>query len=78
MNDHQLWLNSPNFYQQQGLTLAQAAEQCSKWPFKYVNGQQTAASVSLENQPQEKPLEGYNLALTELRSTGETTQEALL
>ena len=72
MNDHQLWLDSLNFYQRQGLTLAQAAEQCSKWPFKYVNGQQTAASVSLENQPQEKPLEGYNLALTE------TTQEALL
>lgn len=78
MNQHTLWLDSLNFYQRQGLTLAQAAEQCSKWPFKYVNGQQTAASVSLENQPQEKPLEGYNLALNELRSNGETNDEALL
>ena len=72
MDSHQLWIDSLNYYQRQGLTLAQAAEQCYKWPFKYVNGQQTAASVSLENQPQEKPLEGYDLALTE------TTQEALI
>jgi hypothetical protein len=78
MNDHQLWLDSLNYHQQRGLTLAQAAEQCSKWPFKYVNGQQTAASVclqtgvSLENTPQAKPLEGYDLALTEV------TEEAML
>ena len=72
MNDHQLWLDSLNFYQRQGLTLAQAVEQTHKWPFKYVNGRQTAASVSLENTPQAKPLEGYDLALTE------TTQEALI
>lgn len=43
-----------------------------QWPFKYVNGQQTAASVSLEGQPPVKPLEGYDLALTE------TNDEALL
>lgn len=72
MDTHQLWLDSLNYHQQQGLTLAQAAEQCSKWPFKYVNGQQTAASVSLENTPQAKPLGGYDLALSE------TTQEAML
>lgn len=72
MDSHQLWIDSLNYYQRQGLTLAQAAEQCSKWPFKCVNGQQTAASVSLENQPQAKPLEGYKLALME------TNDEALL
>lgn len=84
MNDHQLWLDSLqasdslNYYQRHGLTLAQAAEQCSKWPFKYVNGQQTPESKALEALPPEKPLKGYALATTELRSTGETTQEALI
>lgn len=52
--------------------LEQVAEQCSNWPFKYVNGHQTSASVSLEGQSPVKPLEGYNLALTE------TTQKALI
>ena len=72
MNNHQLWLDSLNFYQRQGLTLAQAAEQCSKWPFKYVNGQQTPESKALEALPPEKPLKGYALA------TNETNDEALL
>lgn len=72
MNDHQLWIDSLNYYQRQGLTLAQAAEQCSKWPFKCVNGQQTPESKALEALPPEKPLKGYALA------TGETTQEALI
>ena len=72
MDSHQLWLDSLNYHQQRGLTLAQAVEQCSKWPFKYVNGEQTSASVALEGQPPAKPLEGYDLALTE------TTQEAML
>lgn len=72
MNQHQLWLDSLNYYQRQGLTLAQAVEQTHKWPFKYVNGQQTPESKALEALPPEKPLKGYALA------TGETTQEALL
>lgn len=78
MNDHQLWLDSLNYHQQpvclqtQGLTLAQAVEQCSKWPFKYVNGQQTAESKALEALPPEKPLKGYDAALLE------TNDEALL
>ena len=72
MNDHQLWLNSLNFYQQQGLTLAQAVEQTHKWPFKYVNGQQTPESKELEALPPEKPLKGYDAALLE------TNDEALI
>ena len=72
MNDHQLWLDSLNYHQQRGLTLAQAVEQCSKWPFKYVNGQQTAESKALEALPPEKPLKGYEVALLE------TNDEALI
>jgi hypothetical protein len=72
MNDHQLWLDSLNYHQQRGLTLAQAAEQCSKWPFKNVNGQQTATSKALESLPPKKPLKGYDVALLE------TNDEALI
>ena len=72
MNDHQLWLDMLNYHQRQGLTLAQAAEQCSKWPFKYVNGQQTPESKALEALPPEKPLKGYDAALLE------TNDEALI
>lgn len=69
MDTHQLWLDSLNYHQQQGLTLAQAVD---KWPFKYVNGQQTAESKALEALPPEKPLKGYDLALLE------TNDEALI
>jgi hypothetical protein len=72
MNDHQLWLDMLNYHQQRGLTLAQAAEQCYKWPFKYVNGQQTPESEALEALPPEKPLKGYDAALLE------TNDEALI
>jgi hypothetical protein len=43
-----------------------------KWPFKYVNGQQTPESKALEALPPEKPLKGYDAALLE------TNDEALL
>lgn len=64
MDTHQLWLDSLNYHQQRGLTLAKAVEQCSKWPFKYVNGQQTAESKALEAEKPSKP-DPYQLALIE-------------
>ena len=48
------------------------------WPFKYVNGEQTPESKALEALPPDKPSEGYNLALIELRSNGETNEDAML
>jgi hypothetical protein len=43
------------------------------WPFKYINGEQTEESKALESKPAEKPLSGYNVALSETNE-----EEALL
>lgn len=49
MTDHQLWLDTLNMAQQQGKPLSEALTLAdSNWPFKYVNGVQTAKSESLE------------------------------
>lgn len=49
MTDHQLWLDTLNMAQQQGKPLSEALTLAdSVWPFKYVNGSQTAHSEALE------------------------------
>lgn len=51
MKDHQLWLDTLNMAQQQGKPLFEAltvADNARQWPFKYVNGTQTAQSEALE------------------------------
>lgn len=51
MTDHQLWLDTLNMAQQQGRPLSEAlaaADNARQWPFKYVNGTQTAHSEALE------------------------------
>ena len=53
MTNHQLWLDTLNMAQLQGKPLAEAltladSNQREHWPFKYVNGVQTAKSESLE------------------------------
>lgn len=49
MTDHQLWLDTLNMTQQQGKPLSEALAMAdSVWPFKYVNGPQTAHSKALE------------------------------
>lgn len=35
------------------------------WPFKYVNGEQTEESKTLEAQPQPKPLTAYESVMSE-------------
>lgn len=57
MTDHQLWLDTLNMAQQQGKPLSPwrshmealtVADNARQWPFKYVNGTQTAQSEALE------------------------------
>lgn len=49
MTNHQLWLDTLNMAQQQGKPLSEALTLAdSVWPFKYVNGSQTAHSETLE------------------------------
>ena len=48
MTDHQLWLDTLNMAQQQGKPLSEALTIADNWPFKYVNGSQTAQSEALE------------------------------
>ena len=48
MTDHQLWLDTLNMAQQQGKPLSEALAMADNWPFKYVNGSQTAQSETLE------------------------------
>lgn len=51
MTEHQLWLDTLNMAQQQGKPLSEAltvADNARQWPFKYVNGTQTAQSEALE------------------------------
>lgn len=50
MTEHQLWLDTLNMAQQQGKPLSEALTLAdSVWPFKYVNGSQTAHSEALES-----------------------------
>lgn len=50
MTNHQLWLDTLNMVQQQGKHLSEALTVADNtaWPFKYVNGTQTAHSEALE------------------------------
>lgn len=48
------------------------------WPFKYVNGVQTPESVALESKPPEKPLNGYNVALLEIKGVSPGNEEEAL
>lgn len=50
MTDHQLWLDILNMAQQHGKPLSEALKFADNaaWPFKYVNGSQTAQSEALE------------------------------
>lgn len=54
--NHQLWINSLNYHQSQGKTLAQALALTEQWPFKTINGQQTDQSRALMlDKSQHKP-----------------------
>lgn len=44
---HQLWLDSLNYHQSQGKTLAEALTLTEQWPFPSINGQQTYRSRAL-------------------------------
>ena len=54
MTEHQLWLDTLNMARvvkprkQQGKPLSEALAMADNWPFKYVNGAQTAQSETLE------------------------------
>lgn len=51
MKDHQLWIDTLNMNIQAGKTLQEAllcADALSVWPFRSVNGEQTADSVALQ------------------------------
>ena len=68
MKDHQLWIDTINLNIQAGKTLQEAllcADALSTWPFKYVNGEQTGASKSLEALKPEKPLSAYSKVMSE-------------
>ncbi len=62
MKDRQLWLDTLNLNIQAWKDLQEAllcADALSRWPFKYVNGEQTGASKALEALKPEKPLSAY-------------------
>ena len=66
--DHQLWIDTLNLNIQTGKTLQEAllcADALSRWPFKYVNGEQTEESKALEAQPQPKPLTAYEPVMSD-------------
>lgn len=68
MKDHQLWLDTLNLNIQAGKTLQEAllcADALSSWPFKYVNGEQTPDSVSLETMKQPRPLTAYESVMSD-------------
>lgn len=68
MKDHQLWIDTLNLNIQAGKTLQEAllcADALSGWPFKYVNGEQTEVSKTLETQPQPKPLTQYERVMSD-------------
>ena len=66
MTDHQLWLDTLNMAQQQGKPLSEALTLAdSVWPFKYVNGSQTAQSEALERDKKaHKPVQ-FDISNTE-------------
>lgn len=47
--NHHLWLDSLNYHQTQGRTLAQALTLAEQWPFPTINGQQTPQSKALQS-----------------------------
>ena len=49
MTNHQLWLDSLNYHQTQGRTLAQALTLTEQWPFPTINGHQTPQSLALQS-----------------------------
>lgn len=49
MNHHHLWLDSLNYHQTQGRTLAQALTLTEQWPFPTINGHQTPQSLALQS-----------------------------
>ena len=54
--NHQVWLDSLNYHQSQGYTLAEAVAMVDLWPFPTVNGQQTPQSKELKSDKgQHKP-----------------------
>lgn len=54
--NHQLWLDTINLQQQQGKPLSEALTIADAWPFKDVNGHQTAQSRALQaDKGQHKP-----------------------
>ena len=76
MKDHQLWIDTLNLNIQAGKTLQESllcADALSGWPFKYVNGEQTPDSVSLETAKQPKPLTQYQQVMSDPE-----TEESLL
>ena len=76
MKNHQLWIDTINLNIQAGKTLQEAllcADALSRWPFKYVNGEQTEESKSLESQPHPKPLTQYQQVMSD-----PDTEESLL
>lgn len=76
VKDHELWLDTLNMNIQAGKTLQEAllcADALSRWPFKYVNGEQTVASKALEALKPEKPLSAYAQVMSD-----PDTLEALL
>lgn len=49
MTNHQLWLDSLNYHQSQGYTLAEAVAMVDLWPFPTINGEQTPQSLALQS-----------------------------
>lgn len=49
MIEHNLWLDSLNYHQSQGRTLAQALTLTDQWPFPSINGQQIPQSMALQS-----------------------------
>ena len=76
MKDHKLWIDTLNLNIQAGKTLQEAllcADALFGWPFKYVNGEQTEESKTLESQPQPRPLTAYESVMSDPE-----TEEGLL
>lgn len=65
MTEHQLWIDTLNMAQLQGKSLDDALtladSQRERWPFKYVNGQQTEHSKALERDKQAHKLTPFDL-----------------
>ena len=46
---HQLWMDTLNYHQSQGYTLAEAVAMVDLWPFPTINGHQTPQSLALQS-----------------------------